>query len=90
MNDDRLNRIVERLDVLISLSLPRFKKESYDFSGVKIDVLELCDYEHTVNDMVKELNKSTNQINVTLSWLRSRGLMKSVEKGGKTYYIRVK
>lgn len=90
MNNELLNHIVGRLDVLISLNLPPFKKENYAFSGVKLAVIELCDYEHTAKDMVKELKKSRNQIDVTLSWLRSRGLVRSVAKAGKTYYVRVK
>ncbi|HEY5748606.1 MAG TPA: hypothetical protein VIU12_21195 [Chryseolinea sp.] len=87
--DSNKPEIVERLDILISLMIPRFNKDKYQLKGLPLDVLELCDAEKTVENMVKTLKKSRPLINNALSKLRSQGLIKSISKNSKTYYIRL-
>ena len=82
--------IVERLDVLISLMIPSFDSSKYEERGVQLDVLELCNFENTVEDMVKKLKKTRNRIDVNLSKLRSKGLIRSVPKNDKTVYVRIR
>lgn len=81
--------IVERLDVLISLTIPRFIESNYQEKGVQVDILKLCDFENTSDDMARKLKKSRNRIDVNLSKLRSKGLIKSVLKNGTTVYVRL-
>jgi hypothetical protein len=81
--------IVERLDVLISLLIPRFDSSKYQERGVQLDVPRLCDYENTADDMVRQLKKTRNRIDVNLSKLRAKGLIRSVTKNGQTVYVRL-
>ena len=69
--------------------MPRFDREKYSIKGLGLDVLELCDAEHTVENMVKILKKSRPSIDNTLSKLRPQNLIKSISKNSKTYYIRL-
>lgn len=83
------SEIIERLDTLIYLLMPRFDRVKYSIRGLGLDVLELCDAEHTVESMVKILKKSRPSIDNTLSKLRSQNLIKSISRNSKTYYIRL-
>ena len=84
MND---KEVIERLDTIISLLLPN---SNYDFKGIKLDVIMLCDYLHTWQDMMKKLKKSRPIIDKALSALRKEGFIKSVKKGDDNVYIRIK
>jgi hypothetical protein len=85
MNKD----VVERLDILISLMIPHFSEEKYDIKGLGLDILRLSDGDHSIEEMVKKLKKGRNLIDPVLSKLRSKGLIKSIIKDSKTYYIRL-
>ncbi len=87
--DSNKPEIVERLDILISLMIPRFSRDNYELKGLPLDVLELCNAENTVENMVKALKKTRPLIDNALSKLRSQGLVKSISKNSKTYYIRL-
>lgn len=86
MNNQEL---VERLDILITLMLPKFEEQKYPVKGLAVDILRLADSEHTVDDMLKKLKKSRPSVDNAISKLRSLGLIKSVFKNGKTFYIRL-
>ncbi len=81
--------VVERLDILISLLIPRFNPSSYPIKGVALDILRLADAEHSVDDMVRSMKKPRTVIDPLLSKLRSQGLIKSITKNSKTFYIRL-
>jgi hypothetical protein len=81
--------VVERLDILISLMIPQFKPDKYQIKGLGLDVLKLADAEHSVEDMVKKLKKPRTVIDPILSKLRTQGLIKSISKNSKTFYIRL-
>jgi hypothetical protein len=87
--DTNNQEIIERLDILISLMIPRFDKDKYKLKGLALDVLELCDGESAVETMMKSLKKSRPLIDNALSKLRSQGLIKSISKKSKIYYIRL-
>jgi predicted transcriptional regulator len=86
MNNQEL---VERLDILISLLTPKFEPSKYNIKGLGLDILKLADADNTVEDMMKKLRKKRPIIDQTLSKLRTQGLIKSISKNSKTYYIRI-
>jgi hypothetical protein len=81
--------VVERLDILISLLLPRFDPGKYSVKGIGMEILKMADGGHTVEDMTKKLKKSRQIIDNTLSKLRTQGLVRSITLDSKTYYIRL-
>jgi hypothetical protein len=81
--------MVERLDILISLLLPKFSESKYPIKGIGVEILRLADADHSVEEMMKKLKKSRPVIDNTISKLRSLGLIKSITKNGKTYYVRL-
>lgn len=81
--------VIERLDILISLMLPKFDESRYPVKGLALDILQLADAEHTVEEMIKKLKKKRPLIDNAISKLRGLGLLKSISKNGKTYYIRL-
>lgn len=85
---ERLEAIVDRLNILIELSVPPPKTEGLGKTEAK--VLELCDMKHIANDMMKKLKKTKNLIDVTLHNLRSKGLIRSIKVGKKTYHVRTR
>jgi DNA-binding transcriptional ArsR family regulator len=81
--------VIERLEILISLLLPKFGEEKYPVKGLGVEIMRLADADHTVEDIMKKVKKSRPVIDNTISKLRSMGLIKSISKNGKTYYIRL-
>ncbi len=89
MQEKLLKQMIERMDILISLSIPPFNPGKYPVSGLGSDILKLCDGEHAIGDIVKKIGKKRSQIDVILTKLRKLSLLRSVIKDGKTYYIRM-
>lgn len=81
--------IVERLDILISLMVPKFEQSKYQIKGLGLEIIKMSDATYTVEDMVKKLKKPRTLIDPALSKLRSQGFIKSISKNSKTYYIRL-
>lgn len=81
--------VVERLDILISLMIPQFENGKYAIKGIGLEILKYSDAEHSVDDMMKKLKKPRTVIDPILSKLRSQGLIKSITKNSKTFYIRL-
>jgi len=81
--------VVERLDILISLMIPKFDENKYPLKGLGVEILKLADADNTVEDMMKKLGKGRPVIDNAISKLRSLGLVKSISKNNKTYYIRL-
>jgi Fic family protein len=90
MNEDLTRQLIERIDILVSLNIPPYSEGKYPVKGIANDLLKLCDAENTAQDMVKKTGKTRNQIDVNLTKLRNKGLIRSVTKDKKTYYVRLK
>jgi DNA-binding transcriptional ArsR family regulator len=88
MAHETSERVVERLDILIELLIPRYDEAKYNVSGIALEVLKYCDAAHTVNDITQRVKKPKNAVEKTLSKLRSLELIKSVIKDGRILYIR--
>ena len=81
--------VIDRLDILISLMLPKFDETKYSVKGLGVEILRLADADNTVEDIMKKLKKSRPVVDNTISKLRALGLIKSISKDSKTYYIRL-
>ena len=89
MQEQLLKQLIERMDILISLNVPPHREGASPVKGVAEEILKLCNAENTANDMVKKTGKKRNQVDVTLSKLRSQGLIKSIMKDNNVYYVRL-
>ena len=90
MNDNLLKQLIERMDILITLNIPPYNSEKYPIGGFAAEVLKLCDAENTAEDIVKKTGKKRNQVDVNLSKLRGMGLIKSITKNNRVFYLRIK
>ena len=52
-------------------------------------VLKYCNSKYTINEIVEKTKKTKGSVEVVLSNLRSRGIIKSVKIKGKTVYSKV-
>jgi len=82
-----LDGIEEKLDILINLQKRGLPKPSVGREEKKI--FQLCDRKHTVEDMVRETGKTKNNVNVILSRLRDKGLIRSTEVKNATVYEKI-
>lgn len=89
--EERLIEIRDRIDVMIHLLLAPIQITEPKVRGkVQQKVLTLCDFTHTREEIADELQISLNQVDVTLNNLRKKNLIRSVQVGGKTYYVRIR
>jgi hypothetical protein len=79
----------DRLDIIISLLIPKYVESKYETKGLSLEILKLCDCENTVSDMMAKLKKPRQAIDNVLSKLRSDQIIKSIEKGDKKVYVRL-
>ena len=82
-----LKSIETKLNVLVNLlraSLPKPK-----ITPEERKILKLCDKKHTIDDMVKATGKTRNNVKVTLTHLRHKGLISSIKLEGKVVYERI-
>jgi hypothetical protein len=84
-----ISDLADRLDTLIQLLIPPMTSYADEVSGLHRNILELCDYEHTTDDIQKAIGKSANHVNKELSLLRSRGLVKTVVRGRERTHVRL-
>lgn len=82
-----LKRIEEKLEILINLQKVAMPKPKVTTEEKKI--LKLCDKKHTAEEIAKGTGKTENNVNVILSRLRDKGLIKSVEIKGRTVYEKI-
>jgi DNA-binding transcriptional ArsR family regulator len=82
-----LNNIEEKLDIMINLQKRGLPKPSLGKEEKKI--LQLCDKKHTIDDMAKATGKTQNNINVILSHLRDKGLIRSTEVKDAIVYEKI-
>lgn len=82
-----LKGIDEKLEILIILQKRILPAQNVGKEEQK--VLDLCDRKHTIDNIVKETGKSENNVNVILSHLRDKGLLRSVEIKDKVVYEKI-
>jgi len=82
-----LKNIEAKLDVLITLQKAIAPKPTIGKEEKKI--LKLCDRKHSVDDIMKVTGKKEGNVNVILSNLRKKALIRSVKSRGKTTYERI-
>lgn len=78
--------ILERLEALVQLSIPPVEEPEKETDEVRI--LRLCDFNHTREDIAKQISKPVNRVDVVLNGLRKAGKIRSVSKDGATVYLR--
>lgn len=83
-------KVLQRLDVIISLLIPPFEESKYSVKGLGIEILKLCDFRHSTADIIKAVKKPRQAVDNALSKLRSQGIIVSVPKDSGTYYMRLK
>jgi DNA-binding transcriptional ArsR family regulator len=82
-----LKDIQDRLDIIISVQKATMPKPKITVEEKKI--LKLCDKKHTAEEIATATNKTENNVNVTLSRLRDKGLIRSVEIKDRTVYEKI-
>lgn len=84
-----LDDVVSRLDVLITMLMPPPAQFVGRATGLQVKILERCDYEHTSAEIGKALGKTKGHIHKELSVLRSKGLVRSANRGDRQVHVRV-
>jgi len=87
---EKTDEVIEKLTLLVELSVPPFDLKGLKLGPVEKRVLELCDLKHTRQEMASELKKSLNVIDQRLNKLKERGLIKSVKIGESIFYLRLR
>ena len=86
----RLDEIVQRLDLLVELSIPSPKTQTVRLSKLEQAVYALCDMQHDRKEVARILGKSPNLVSVTLDALKKKGLVRSMSVAGRTCYLRLR
>jgi transcription initiation factor IIE alpha subunit len=76
-----------KLEILLNIHKATMPKPSIGKGERK--VLKLCDKKHIAEEIAKETGKTENNVNVILSRLRDKGLIKSVDIKGRTVYEKI-
>lgn len=87
---EKLDEVVDRLNLLIELSVPPLNVEGLELGEVERDVLALCDLRHTTKDIASRLRKTPNNMKQIVFQLRKKGLIESVKIRKETYYARLR
>jgi DNA-binding NarL/FixJ family response regulator len=82
-----LKSVDDKLQILINVQKATMPKPVIGKEEQK--VLKLCDRKHTVEEIAKETGKTENNVNVILSHLKDKILIKSTEIKGKTVYEKI-
>ena len=81
-----LRGIDSKLNTLITLA--RLTAPKQEASDEEKKILQLCNMKNTVDDISKQTQKSKHNVEVILSKLRKKGIIKSVKMDGKVVYAR--
>jgi hypothetical protein len=84
-----LESLCDRLDLVISLLMPAAVRNSDQPKGLALDILKLCDYDHTTEDIRKAVNKTATHVLKELSLLRSKGMIRTVQRNGRQVHVRL-
>jgi len=85
-----LQGVCDRLDVVISLLMPSAVHNADAPKGLQLDIFKMCDYEHTTEDIRKAVNKSPKHVVKELSLLRSKGMIRTVDRDGQQVHVRLR
>ncbi len=83
----KLDDINDKLEILIILQKRTIPEPQLGIEEAKL--LKLCDKKHTIDDIVRETGKTENNVKVTLSNLRSKGIIRSVESNDSIVYDKI-
>ncbi len=84
----RLDAILERLDMLLVCAVPPLADAKGELGKVESAILGLCDLQHTCEEIAARIGKGKNHVEVTLTKLRRKGLVRSVKSNGRVVYLR--
>jgi len=82
-----LKNIEEKLEILINLQKATMPKPN--IGKAEKAILKLCDKKHTIEEMAKETGKAENNVRATLSNLRAKGLVRTVELIDRVVFERI-
>lgn len=82
-----LKNIEDKLTILVNVQKASVKQP--ELTNEEKIILKMCNGKNTVPDMVKSTNKTRNSIDITLSRLRKKGIIKSTSINKKTVYVRL-
>lgn len=82
-----LNSIEQKLSILIALQKLSIKRP--EVSGEEKIILNLCNMKNSVEDIIKTTNKTRTNVEVTLSHLKKKGLIKSTKINNKVVYGKI-
>lgn len=82
-----LKNIEKKLDVLIKIQKSMAPEPKIRLDEKKI--LKFCNSKYTINEIVDKTKKTKGSVEVVLSKLRSRGIIKSIKIKGKIVYSKV-
>jgi transcription initiation factor IIE alpha subunit len=86
---ERLDGVIERLDLLIALAIPAVGPEADSLGKVERAVLDLCDMRNTTDQIANRTGKNKHHVEVALSQLRKKGLVTTVRSGAGVVHARV-
>jgi hypothetical protein len=84
----RLDAIVERLDMLLICLVPPLADPKGELGKVESAILGFCDMQHTCEDIAARIGKSKHHVEVTVSTLRKKGMVRNVKTNGRLVYLR--
>jgi len=86
----KFDDIVQRLDLLIQLSIPPPETGRTQLTQLEHAVYGLCDLQHSRKEIAKTLKKSSNLVSVTLHRLKKKRLIRSARFADRTCYLRLR
>ncbi len=84
---ESIKKLEKKLDILIAILKKMAPKTELGVEEKAI--LKLCNRKNTIIDMMQKTNKQRNNIQVTLSHLKSKGLIKPVTINDKRVYEKI-
>lgn len=82
-----LKGIDQKLSILISLQKTSSKPTKLGSEANTI--LKLCNGKSSIDDIMKTTNKTKGNVKTTLSFLRKKGLIKTIKINKKTVYVKI-
>jgi hypothetical protein len=82
--------LCDRLDAIIYLLLSPAIKNPDPPKGLGLQILSLCDYEHTTDDICRAVSKTPKHVAKELSLLRTKGMIRTVKRDKRQVHIRVR
>lgn len=88
---EELKNLLERIDTKLDLMVKTLRSSMPEPTLTREEkkILKLCNKKHTIDDIVQKTGKTKNSIDIILSHLRNKALMKSVRIKDKLVYGRI-